>query len=122
MMFGTFWIRLGAAGLGAAIVLANLPILMLATAICGIGQGFGLQGAIQAVAHQSNAGQASKSISTFFLMSYGGTILSSVGVTGLISVSDLAIASTVFCAAIVALNLMTTDLLLRNRAAGYVTT
>lgn len=94
---GLAWIALGVAGLAASVIWANLSVLLIAAAFCGIGQGLGLQGATQAVTHRRSAEQASKFVSSFFLFCYSGTVGASFGMGLLISITNLQIASVVFC-------------------------
>lgn len=57
---GVCFVAAGVAGTAGAILLEDLPIFLGAAAVTGIGQGLGLQGATQAVAHRSDAGQAGR--------------------------------------------------------------
>lgn len=106
IILGVYLVAAGVVGMGAAIFLGNLLLFLLAAALTGVGQGFSLQGATQAVAHRSSAGQAGHSISSFFLFCYTGTVFSSFGVAILIGLSDLVSASLIFCAMLIAISVI----------------
>ncbi len=97
ILLGVFFVSAGVLGMAIAIYAASLMLFLMAAALTGVGQGFGLQGATQAVAHKSSAGQAGRSISSFFLFCYTGTVFSSYGVGLMIALSDLRTASITFC-------------------------
>lgn len=100
---GVYVIAAGVVGMVGAIVLRSLPMFLVAAAVTGIGQGLSLQGATQAVAHRSGAGEAGRSIASFFLFCYTGTVFSSFGVGIMIGMSDLVTASLAFCMMLVVL-------------------
>lgn len=116
MLVGLACVALGVLGLALAILLADLTLFLAAAAVCGVGQGFGLQGATQAVAHRSSADEASRSISAFFLMSYAGTVSASFGVGLAIAASDLVTASVAFCLATAGVCVLAAAVALRSRA------
>lgn len=95
IILGVYFVAAGVVGMACAILLENLPIFLVAAGVTGIGQGFSLQGATQAVAHRSDPG---RSIASFFLFCYTGTVFSSFGVGLMIGFSDLVPATLAFCA------------------------
>ncbi|MBO9102438.1 MULTISPECIES: hypothetical protein [unclassified Rhizobium] len=116
---GVVFIALGVVGLAIAITWAHLPVFLLSAGICGVGQGLGLQGATQAVAHRSSADQASKSISSFFLICYSGTVCASFGVGLIIAASDLETASVLFCAFLLLVCIVGIAIIPKNKAATF---
>jgi MFS family permease len=103
---GVAFVAAGVFGMALAIVFASLWMFLAAAALTGVGQGFGLQGGTQAVSHRSDANQAGRAISAYFLFCYAGTVLSSFGVGLLIAATDLVTASIAFCVALFAICLV----------------
>ncbi|MGK4580976.1 MFS transporter [Kitasatospora sp. HPMI-4] len=86
---GLVWTAVGSLALIAAVELSSLAVMAAAAVICGVGQGFGLQGAIQLIAVQSDAASRGKAVSFFFIWCYLGTTIASFGVGAVITVAGL---------------------------------
>ncbi len=95
---GTGLLVAGLAGLAAAGPLASGPLLFGAIAVAGAGQGLGYSGALQRVGELAPAGARAGTISLFYVISYTGAGLATIGVGSLATAMPLTAAVEVFAA------------------------
>lgn len=103
--FGLVFNAVGSLALVGGVVFSNIWFIVAAAILCGIGQGFGLQGATQLVAVHADDASRGKAISLFFIWCYLGTTIASFGVGGLITLVGLGAAFNGFAALVAVLSL-----------------
>lgn len=96
MLFGTAMLTIGILLIGAGIVLASLPLLLLGAATAGAGQGMSFRASLSVLADQAPANQRGEVASTFFLVLYLAQAIPVMGVGAAAGVFGLATAGAGF--------------------------
>ncbi|GAA4860863.1 MFS transporter [Actinomycetospora straminea] len=119
LLVGCAALVVGAAGVGSALALASLALLVAGAAVAGVGQGMSFRAGLGAVNAGSPPERRSEVASSFFLVLYVGISLPVVG-EGVASAAFGPVTAGVVFAGIVALLALVAfvSLLLQRRAAG----
>jgi len=112
---GLFLLVIGVLGLIAAGALGSAAVLFATIAIAGAGQGIGFMGSLRRLNELAPAAQRAETVSMFYVVTYVGGGLSTVGVGLLATRVTLTDSVQVFAAVFAGLALMTLAALLRGR-------
>ncbi|HZP76154.1 MAG TPA: MFS transporter [Pseudolabrys sp.] len=86
----------------AAQLLASMPVMLAATALCGIAAALGYRGSLQVVNQIAPAERRAEVVSTYFVCGFSGNALPVIGVGVLSTFASAGIASAAFAVMIVA--------------------
>jgi MFS family permease len=84
----------------AAQLAASMPVMLAATALCGVAAGLGYCGSLQVVNQIAPAEQRAEVVSSYFVCCFAGNALPVIGIGVLTMLASAAMASVVFAAAI----------------------